>query len=437
MDVVRKDYFSAENMRRYIIPLALIIITLLLLNWLLPMQLAPRVATEESAPLVDADAAVPADGIGLETIGSNFTNWLPIKGAWQARDGGVEHTTRTDFDNYIAYTTRFEPPFAFNATVQHLDGIGAGLLIGMQSLESNANSTLVRFETDGSAMFWGSFDEAGQFTGQGFAPIRIDTLAPQRVTIRNLGNSYDVILNGETVVTDLALTAGAGYVGLAAPETAVFFSDIRVSSLDGIAVSDPVAVELIEGVNVGNPVMVDNGVAVDDTAVVEEPPTLLDQVETISGEWIYEEGAIRQILQEPTDYVTGLNIFGRNYTLASTITLDPATPDSGGGFIFHAPDRDQLAGSTMVRLLNGGEQIVWGQFDETGVFQGAGNIELDLSIDESHDIAITVGNSNYDILVNGETIVRGLPLAVREGWIGLVAYRGVVTFEDVILDLDG
>ncbi len=414
MDVVRRDYFSAENIRRYIIPLALIIITLLLLNWLLPMQLAPREPTAEIAPVTSTDALVPTEDIRLETVGSNFTNWLPIKGAWQARDGGVEHTTRADFDNYIAYTTRFEPPFAFDATVQHIDGIGAGLLIGMQSLDNNANSTLIRFENDGSALFWGNFDEAAQFTGQGFAPVSIDPLAPQRVTIRNLGNRYDILLNGELLVTDLPLTTSAGYVGLAAPETAAFFSDMRVLPLDGVGIGEAVAVEL-----------------------VEESPTLLDQVETISGEWIYEEGAIRQVLQEQTDYVTGLNVFGRNYTLASTITLNSELADSGGGFIFHAPSRDQLAGSTMVRLLNGGEQIVWGQFDEAGIFQGAGNIEIDLPIGAPSELAVIVGSRRYDIMINGETIVRGLPLAVEEGWIGLVAYRGIVTFENVVLDLDG
>lgn len=436
MQAVPRNKLSAENTRRYLIPIALIILTLLLLNWLLPMQLAPRDVVEEAAPLAETGAAIPADGIGLETVGSNFTNWLPIKGAWQARAGGIEHNARADFDNYIAYTTRFEPPFALEATIQHLDGVGAGLLIGMQSLDSNASSTLIRFESDGSAMFWGSFDEARQFTGQGFAGINIDPQAPQRVTVHNWGDRYDVLLNGEPVITDLPLTTGAGYVGLAAPETAVFFDDIRILPLDGAVLSEPVVV--VDGNGVGNAVIVEGGdVVAEQPVIVEEAPTLLDQVETISGEWIYDAGAIRQVLQEQTDYVTGLNIFGRNYTLASTITLDADLPDSGGGFIFHAPIRDQLAGSTMVRLLDGGKQIVWGKFDETGVFQGAGNIALNLPAGEPTDITIAVGNSRYDISVNGESIVSGLSLPVAEGWIGLVAYRGVVTFENVILDLDG
>ena len=421
------------------LPVGLIIISLLLLNQLIPALLAPAnyvpPASDENtadAPVVaNAVSDIPGEGVRLDTVGDSFADWQAMNGDWQARDGGLYHTSRGSFENFAVYSKPFNPPYVMEAVIDHVDGIGGGLLVGSQSPDSQAQSALVRFESDGSAIYWGNYDANGVFEGRGYADISIDPMAPQRLAIRNLGTSFDLLLNGQVIATEIPLDIGSGYVGIAAPDTEAAFYDLRIVTPDGVVVTEGEDVVVVDS-NVDQ-------VVVNADAVVEQTNAILDKADTISGEWIYADGAITQILPEANDYVIGLNVLGSTYRMEATITLpdDEAIDDSGGGFIIHMPDRYERAGATMVRLLAGGREVLWGQYDADGTFNGKGNIPLNLPLDEPFRMVVAVSDMTYDILINDEMIVQGLPLPVAEGWLGLTAYRGPVIFSGVQLDLDG
>lgn len=427
------------------LPLILIPLVLLVFNYFLYARLqaeaviSAETVSAEATNSVEAGVAasaqetgivgdrVPAEGLSLNPLPGDLigSGWRVIRGVWVAEEAGLRQMATDEFDQAIVYEPRRFDTYAVDVDIRHLQNVGGGLYINMQDAGSTARSHMIRFETDGAAMFWGHFNDVGEFSGQGFANIDIDPSQAQRLRVAVHNDSYDVILNDRVLAESLPLFHRGGHVGLMATEADVRFERIMVVPIDGLG-NAPVVVEDL----------------MPDAEIVEtvgQFDTLLEQVETVNGEWVYESGTIRQLQNEATDYLTMLNTLGRSYTLRATVQLADAAvaPDSGAGFIFHMPNRDNTTFGHMVRLLDGGEQVMWGEFNDTGVFNGQGNIALNLDSTRPIDIAVRVRSVNFDILINGEEIVRELPLRAEEGWIGLVAYRGDVLFSNVNLELGG
>jgi len=97
--------------------------------------------------------------------------------------------------------------------------------------------------------------------------------------------------------------------------------------------------------------------------------------------------------------------------------------------------RDNPATGHLVRFGNGGSEIFWGTYDEQGVFQGQGSSPLTLDWDEPHTLSLIVTDETFDILVDEVLIIGGVPLQGDAGWIGLVSFRGPVSFSDFELTL--
>ena len=408
-----------EKFYRYRLPLILIFFALAIFNVLLYALLTsdnprPDLAEEATSAEVATEPIVNqtvlGDGVALMPANGDLdgSGWQAISGNWIAEGNVLRQTSLADFDQSIVYTPRTFDTYAFDVTVQHYnDNIGGGILFNMQRTDSIAGSHLVRFEVDGSGIYWGTFAEDGSFEGNGFASISIDPLQPNRLMVQSHATTYDILLNETVIAQDIPLTWTSGHVGMAVSQSDAAYSNIMVWPIDGIGTLAP------------------------------ESQSLLAQSESISGEWVYTDGVIQQISNESTDYMTALNVLGRTYTVEATINmaLEGTPEDSGGGFIFHMADRADRAGATMVRFIDQGERIVWGQYDQAGVFQGAGNIALDLTGEEPIHLSVRVRNGSYDLLVNDELVISELPLAVEEGWLGLVAFRGVVEFSDVRLNI--
>ncbi|NCF69969.1 MAG: hypothetical protein GWP61_28830, partial [Chloroflexi bacterium] len=98
-------------------------------------------------------------------------------------------------------------------------------------------------------------------------------------------------------------------------------------------------------------------------------------------------------------------------------------------------ERGNRSGAHMVRFT-GRDGILWGYYGEDGSFVGQGRAELAQSDSISHTLEITVEKDTYQIEVDDEVVALNVQLKQPEGWIGLVSYRGPVTFEDVSVTLD-
>ncbi len=406
------------------LPLLLIPIVLLAFNYFLYTRLQVEAvdasvgAEAQNSNAILTDTSLPEDGLDIMPQAGTLTGtgWNVIRGEWVAEEAGLRQLTIDEFDLAASYDAQRFETYALDVSLRHLQNIGGGIYINMQSPDSTSASHMIRFEADGSALFWGYFDEDSAFTGQGYANTSIDFSQTQNLRVTVHKERFDVALNGEMQAEDIPLHYTGGYVGLTATQSDVLFERVGIVPIDGIGTAPAVESEL-----------------------VPERDGLLQQVETISGKWLYEDGKIRQVQPEENDYMTRLNVLGRDYTLSAIVNLpDPEViADAGAGFIFHMPKRGSRESGHMMRLLDGGERIMWGEYDATGVFVGQGNIRTDLDPTEAHEIAVRVKVNSFDIIVNGETLVTELPLAEEEGWIGLVAYRGVVEFSDVSLTLGG
>lgn len=141
-----------------------------------------------------------------------------------------------------------------------------------------------------------------------------------------------------------------------------------------------------------------------------------------------------QTVPDPADYILNTGLYAANYTLESEITL-PDKPDAGGGFIVHMPDRSRKSGATVVRFIRGGEGVFWGVYDESGAFRGRGSTDLTKKSDGVYRLKLIVRGDKMDVFVDDQPVAADVPLPQAEGWIGLVAYGGPVSFSKVVVEV--
>jgi hypothetical protein len=152
--------------------------------------------------------------------------------------------------------------------------------------------------------------------------------------------------------------------------------------------------------------------------------------------WTTTGTTIRQNSPEATDYILSMDVFAKEYTLETTIALpnDPELPDVGGGIIFHMPEQGRKNQAHMARLTDGGQGVFWGYYDDNGKFIGQGWAELSGQTD-TYNFKIVVQQHTYTMIINDETIATDILLTRQEGWLGLLAHSGPVTFQDVRISL--
>ncbi len=415
----RRRYF-----RNYILPLILMPIVLLVFNWLLFRNHAPPGEQPQVQQEAAVEAVVPTsvpqrafDGTVLEggrrlvdaAGGFGDGSWQFITGAWRFEGDSLIQSQPDGFDHVANYVEPFRN-YVLSAQLRHTQGIGGGVVFNMQSRDAFARSHMVRFKEDNTVMFWGFFDENNAFNGQGFAEMSIAEGELYKLDVHVKDSTYDIYLNDSLVLADNPLIYDQGYVGVTSSVSEVQFEDIQVYPLGGDAIG-----------------------------IAPEANDLLENVEAISGDWLFEGGQITQTNPDGFDFLTGLNLFAQNYSLSTTIDFSESdtAQDIGGGFIFHMPDRNSKNSAQLIRFMDGGRSILWGRYDAEANFSGEGSLEVPYDENGLQQLRINVIGDKYDIFVNDKLIVGDISLNANEGWIGLVSFSGPVTFTDVNLSLEG
>jgi hypothetical protein len=99
------------------------------------------------------------------------------------------------------------------------------------------------------------------------------------------------------------------------------------------------------------------------------------------------------------------------------------------------PDRGSRKGAYIMRLINGGEGLFWGYYDDANKFQGLGSTTLVQA--DSYVITMAVNGNLMDVSVNGLPVVTGAKLNRTSGWLGVIAYGGEVKFENLQVTATG
>jgi hypothetical protein len=322
----------------------------------------------------------------------------------------------TGYDRIISHGDVFAAPATLRVSFQHREGSGGGVLFYMPQQISRNGAHMVRYADDERALFWGYFDEEGVFTGQGSAQVPAPGTARHTLEIISDEQSYAVRLDKRLIVQGVPLVSQQGHIGLVASQSVVAFDPVELFAADvaPLASIEPItdSTSLSSTLNLGDLSFVD-------------------------GDWTQEGATIRQTDPAATDFVSLTGVAAETYSLSVTITLadDSGVPDVGGGLIFHMPGRQEKQGAHMVRFGGAGSEIFWGYFDEGETFVGQGQADLESAPGAPLTLALMVSRDSYSVLVDGATVARDIPLQNDGGRIGLLSFRGPVTFSDFNLSL--
>lgn len=407
--------------RQIVLPLLVACLVLVGLNIGMNLLLAPKkpipAATKPAAPAPPtpapaAPAAAPAatqnnvknnaTWVSLMPKDANSglgSAWVPISGQWKVEGSDFVQTKADGFDMTLSYREKKFSNFALRVNLKHDQGTGAGVLINMPDATRKNGAHVIRFTDDGKGIFWGYFDDNAVFVAQGFANATLPPNSSKKLEVQSSANAYAILLDGESIAKDVPLKSKTGHIALTNSVSVARFNSIETANLDGPA------------------------------------PTANAGFEAINGQWVQDDKRIEQRNLADTDFWISTGMLAGSYRVSAKITLK--SPQSGGGFIFHMQDRNERKLAHMVRFSNGGNQIFWGSYNETGVFMGQGDKTLkpNPQSPNTHNLELIVTANSYDIVVDGEIIGKQIPLNSKNGWIGLLSYSGIVVFEDFYFQL--
>lgn len=369
------------------------------------------------SPLIASGAAQPWRSVfsgDLRTAG-----WQAISGRWQFANQALVQEDVTGYDLSIVYTNSAFRNYALEVVLSHRNGTGAGVLFNMPYTNRLASAYMFRYsDRRPGGVFWGYYDKTGKFIGQGYA--NVDPPGTHRHVIRIVSGdtNYSIFLDGILLANDIPLVNGQnfGYIGLITSRSASVFESVAVGAVGRVpsTLATPTTVVISPLTRVGN---------------YGGESSFPDQ-RIISGNWNIAQGVFTQVVPNPADYILNTGIYASSYTIQADIIL-PDTPDAGGGFMIHMPERSQKSGATIVRFIRGGEGIFWGIYDEAGIFRGRGSAKLNQKLQGSNQLRLVVRGNRIDIFVDDQTIASGIHLPRAEGWISLVAHGGPVTLANV------
>jgi hypothetical protein len=371
-----------------------------------------EINNEVTAPVVQETVVSGATArISPTGPSSDIDGWVPFSGRWEVEGGLLKQVDGNGFDSGIGYDSNTYQSYTLEVTLKHLEGSGGGILFNMAAPNQLAGASMVRYSDKSDAVFWGYFDETGQFEGQGYAKVNAPGTANHVFKIESGSSTYTIYLDNQIIARDLPLVRNSGHIGLISSQSVVAFGPIYTNA-SGQQVTQ-----------------------------FSRPETTGDNffgdIRTISGDWVTEGSVIRQENPATYDFSISTGIYAGTYSLSTAITLpdSPDLQDAGGGILFHMSERGNRSGSHMVRFT-GRDGILWGYYSEDGSFVGQGRADLAQSENISHTLKIVVEKDTYQIEVDDEVVALNVQLKQSEGWIGLVSYRGPITFEAVSVTLD-
>lgn len=370
-----------------------------------------------NSSLVVSGSAAPWRGVFSGDL--RAAGWRVISGQWRFANDALVQEDPAGFDLSIVYASSAFRNHALEVGLSHRVGNGAGVIFNMPYADRLNGAHMVRYsDRRPGGVFWGYYDQAGKFVGQGYA--NVDPPGVNRHVIRVVSgdSTYSVFLDGVLLADNLPLLNGQnfGFVGLITAQSAAAFDSVQVGGAELVAAAaTPAAPAVLRPLTAAGRY---GGAAG------------FPEQRVVGGNWQIAQGVYTQSVPNPADYILSTGIYAANYTIQADITL-PGTPDAGGGFMLHMPERSRKSGAAVVRFIRGGEGLFWGVYDESGAFRGRGSVELADKPEGVYRLRLIVRSNSVDIFVDDEPIAADVRLPRAEGWIGLVAYGGPVTLANV------
>jgi hypothetical protein len=383
-----------------------------------PVALATPAARATAAPLSANSGIIEqgAPGAWRSTFRGDMLDagWRPLSGQWRFSNGSLVQEDATGFDLAIAYTPAAFRNYSYTTSFSHDDGNGAGVLFNMPYTDRLNGAHMVRYsDRRPGGIFWGYFDESGKFVGQGYANVSPPGDARHTLRVVSKETTYSVYLDDFLLAADMPLQQDYGYLGFVTVQSSAEFESAQIDGVEQRAGADqtPVSVQPLT------------------PAGAYSGSLGFPEQRVVSGKWEVDQGVYRQTSPNPADYIFNTGLYASDYSIESDIFL-PEIPEVGGGFMVQMPERDGKAGATVVRIIKGGQGVFWGVYDESGAFRGRSSVDLPAKGEgeASYRLRVDVRGNNMDVFVDDEPVIEGALLPRAEGWIGLMAFGGPVTF---------
>lgn len=331
--------------------------------------------------------------------------WVPLNGEWSFQDGNFMQLKRDGYDFSVIHTGTIFRNYSFQVKLTHLEGSGGGLLFNLPYIDRLAGGYMVRYsDRRDNALIWGYFDATGVYKNQGYADVNPASTDQHVLRVVSGDGSYSIYLDNLLIVQAIPFVNGQnfGYIGLIASVASVSYSEV---SVDGVGAA-------FRGTY-------SNFSSFTDPRVV-------------SGNWTQTGNSLAQSVPDFADYVWNTGVQASQFTISARITLPIGSSALGGGFIFNMAERGTKNNAYIVRLIEGGQGIWWGSTDAAGKFKGQGSVTLTAD-SPTFLVKVVVVDSRMTVFVNGQEMATNVLLSKAQGWIGLVAYGGPVTFEELTL----
>ncbi|GGK39717.1 hypothetical protein GCM10008955_36930 [Deinococcus malanensis] len=386
-----------------------------------PRSTLPAVATAQDAPGRTGNLLDPAAlARGVEAAG-----WRPAGGRWTAQDGAVVQEQTEGYDLALLSTGIYQPPYTFRVALRNLQGNGDGIMFNAPLADSKNGAQLVRYTDDGSGLFWGHFDQKGDFIGAGFA----QTLPPQKagrhvLEIQVGTDSYSIVLDGRQLAKTIPLRSRAGHIGLTTSVGSAAFDSAEVtvegapSATTAPEMPDPAPAPTAES-----------------TGAFREPFTGSPEATgwaPVGGSWQLQARTFAETTEEGYDQVLlSPRVFQAPFVLTARFRN---LTGNGGGVIFGSPEGESRTGRQLVRYSDDGTTLTWGYFNEQGDYEGQGSAPTTPPGTELHTLRVEVGSSTYAVLLDGKRVAQDVPLQTKSGRVGMQSSAGTVAFEAFEVD---
>jgi hypothetical protein len=354
---------------------------------------------------ISSGASSPFQGVFDGSVSD--AGWTIVKGNWTFSNGNFVESKVDGFDFSAIYNKTAFQNFSMQVGLTHNQGSGAGLLFNMPYNDRLTGASMVRYSDNrDNAIMWGYFDETGVYKSQGYAEVAHAGTDRHTIRIVSGKTSFSIYVDDRLLVQSVPYgsTHNFGYIGLLTSRASASFDEVTV---DGVGALFKGTYTQLDGFS--------------------------DQ-RVISGKWELSNNKAIQTVSDPADYIWNTGVQASQYTITANIAL-PDSVSSGAGFIFHMSERGTKKNAYIIRLKDGGKSIWWGSTDTAGKFVGQGSSEI---ADPKRNVAlkIIVNLDKMTVFINDKQIVADVPLPSQDGWVGLLAYGGPVTFTDVKLEVE-
>ncbi|MFN8412028.1 MAG: hypothetical protein U0Z26_06540 [Anaerolineales bacterium] len=391
--------------------------------------------------------------------------WVPINGTWQIVSKQMVQSDSAVNDAAIGYETSTFENYTIQATFNHLDGQGGGILFNMPSPYQIDGAQMVRYSDETDSLVWGYYDAKGVFTRQGFADVSPAGKDAHTLQVFSGESSYDVFLDGTLLARSVPLQSIQGAVGLITSRSSVGFTSVEVFPLFG-STTNPVAA--LNPLGTATQTLTPVAPVTGTTEAQASPTVIPTQLTTtipvtssadavgggtapyrgafdgklsdsgwkiLNGDWRFANGNFVQSKIDGFDFAAVYTKTAyKNFSIQVGLTHQKG---SGAGVIFNLPSSDRLSGASMVRYSDKRDNaIIWGYFDANGVYKNQGYADVPHAGTDRHTIRVVAGDTSYGIYVDEKLVAQSIPYGTSQnsGYFGLLTSRTSVIYDEVAVD---